>query len=160
MTIRKGTKTDLPQVLELIKELAAYEKAADQVNNSVEQMEKDGFGKDPAYGLFVAEDPSGHVVGIAIYYYRYSTWKGKCMYLEDIVVTEQERGKGYGKMLFDQVIEEANLNNCTNMMWQVLEWNKPAINFYKTCYNANLDAEWINCKIELNQDAFLDRQVK
>lgn len=145
--IRKGQKEDLPKVLDLIKELADYEKALDQVDNSVEQMEKDGFGPDPIYGLFVADDDEAGIVGIAIYYFRYSTWKGKRMYLEDLLVTESQRGKGTGKLLFDKIIEEGKNQQCTGMMWQVLDWNDPAINFYKKYYKADLDEEWINCSI-------------
>lgn len=147
--IREGRKEDLPKVLELIKELAVYEKAGDEVTNSVKQMEIDGFGPHPIYGLFVAEE-EGMIVGISIYYYRYSTWKGKRMYLEDIVVTENYRGKGIGKQLFEITIQKGKNENCSGMVWQVLDWNEPAINFYKKYYNAHLDAEWINCSIDLN----------
>lgn len=149
MTIREGKKEDLPHVLELIVELAEYEKAADQVENTVAMMEEDGFGENPIYGLFVAENKSGEIVGIAIYYYRYSTWKGKRIYLEDLVVSEKHRGQGTGKLLFDAVIKKGKQENCTGIMWQVLDWNEPAINFYKKYYNAFLDGEWINCSIDL-----------
>ncbi|QSE97542.1 GNAT family N-acetyltransferase [Fulvivirga lutea] len=150
INIREGVKNDLPRVLELIKELAVYEKAGDQVDNTVEQMEKDGFGANPIFGLYVAES-NGDIVGIAIYYYRYSTWKGKRMYLEDIVVTQEHRGKGIGKLLFEQVINKGKAENCSGMVWQVLDWNEPAINFYKKYYQAYLDAEWINCSIDLSK---------
>ncbi len=103
MKIRKGVKADLPRVLELIKELAHYEKAQDEVSNTVKMMEEDGFGDHPIFGFFVAEDKS--IVGISLYYYRDSTWKGKILYLEDIIVTESERGKGIGKRLFDATID-------------------------------------------------------
>jgi GNAT superfamily N-acetyltransferase len=148
--IRTGTKQDLPQALELIKELARYEKAPDEVINTVAQMEIDGFGANPIFGLFVAENEHG-VVGISIYYWRYSTWKGKRLYLEDIVVTERERGAGIGKLLFDRTMQHAIDENCSGMMWQVLEWNEPAINFYKKYYRAKLDGEWINCSLERNE---------
>ncbi|UII22823.1 GNAT family N-acetyltransferase [Fulvivirga ligni] len=147
--IREGKKEDLPRVLELIKELAVYEKAGDEVSNTVELMEKDGFGDHPAYGLFVAEEEEG-IVGIAIYYYRYSTWKGRRIYLEDIVVTDSHRGKGIGKQLFDSVIQKGKAEKCSGMVWQVLDWNEPAINFYKKYYGASLDAEWINCSISFD----------
>jgi GNAT superfamily N-acetyltransferase len=117
------------------------------VINTVEQMKIDGFGEHPVYGLFVAENERG-VVGISIYYWRYSTWKGKRLYLEDIVVTESERGSGIGKLLFDRTMQHALDENCTGMMWQVLEWNEPAINFYKKYYQAKMDGEWINCNLE------------
>jgi GNAT superfamily N-acetyltransferase len=144
--IRPGKKEDLPQVLELIKELALYEKAPQEVTNTVAQMEQDGFGPNPIYGLFVAEQ-DGRIVGISIYYWRYSTWKGKRLYLEDIVVTEDQRGKGTGKLLFDRTMQHALDENCTGMLWQVLEWNEPAINFYKK-YGAKMDDEWTNCSLE------------
>ena len=149
MTIRPGKKEDLPRVLELIKELALYEKAPHEVINNVEWMEHDGFGPNPIYGLFVAEVEAG-IVGISIYYWRYSTWKGKRLYLEDIVVTESERGKGIGKLLFDRTMQHTLDENCTGMMWQVLEWNEPAINFYKK-YGAKLDNEWTNGSLEIDQ---------
>ena len=149
MNIRAGKKEDLPRVLELIKELAVYEKAGDEVINTVKQMEIDGFGANPIFGFFVAENENG-IIGISLYYYRYSTWKGRRLYLEDIVVTESERGKGIGKLLFDRTIELGKQMNCSGMVWQVLDWNEPAINFYKKYYNANLDPAWINCSIELN----------
>lgn len=147
MNIRQGKKEDLPSVLELIIELAEYEKAANQVANTVEMMLEDGFGDNPIYGLYVAEGDDSSIVGIAIYYYRYSTWKGKRLYLEDIVVTQSERGKGIGKLLFDRIISHGLDTNCTGMMWQVLDWNKDAINFYKKYYKAHLDGEWYNCSI-------------
>jgi GNAT superfamily N-acetyltransferase len=147
ITIRIGTKPDLPRVLELIKELALYERAPHEVTNTVERMEQDGFGANPIYGLFVAENERG-IVGISIYYWRYSTWKGKRLYLEDIIVTEKERGSGIGKRLFDRTMQHALDENCTGMLWQVLEWNEPAINFYKKYYQAKLDGEWINCSLE------------
>lgn len=149
-TIRIGTKTDLPRVLELIKELALYERAPHEVTNTVERMEIDGFGPNPIYGLFVAENERG-IVGISIYYWRYSTWKGKRLYLEDIIVTEKERGGGIGKLLFDRTMQHAMDEQCTGMLWQVLEWNEPAINFYKKYYSAKLDGEWINCSLEREQ---------
>lgn len=149
LTIREGRKEDLPRTLELIKELATYERAPHEVINTVEQMERDGFGPKPLFGFFVAER-GGYIVGISLYYWRYSTWKGKRLYLEDIIVTEQERGKGAGKMLFDRTMELAVDENCSGMMWQVLEWNTPAINFYKK-YSARLDDEWTNCSLERDQ---------
>ena len=150
ITIRNGTKSDLPRVLELIRELALYEKAPHEVTNTVALMEKDGFGPNPIYGLFVGETEMG-IVGISIFYWRYSTWKGKRLYLEDIIVTESERGNGYGKLLFDRTMQHALDEDCSGMMWQVLDWNEPAINFYKKYYSAKMDGEWINCSLERNQ---------
>ena len=149
MNIRTGEKKDLPRVLELVKELASYEKAPHEVINTVALMEQDGFGANPIYGLFVAENENG-IVGISLYYWRYSTWKGKRLYLEDIIVTEKERGSGIGKLLFDRTMQKALEENSSGMMWQVLEWNKPAIKFYKK-YGAKLDDEWTNCTLEVDQ---------
>jgi len=147
--IRRGVKRDLPRVLELIKELALFEKALDQVSNTVERMEEDGFSTNPIYGFFVAERDN-EIVGLSLYYYRYSTWRGKRLYLEDIIVTEKERGKGLGKMLFEHTMKFTLEQNCTGMMWQVLDWNEPAINFYKK-YKAKLDDEWINGHLDAKE---------
>lgn len=111
-SIRKGTKADLPKVLELIKELAVYEKAPQEVTNTITMMEEDGFGSKPIFGFFVAENEKG-IVGLALYYYRYSTWKGKRLYLEDIIVTEKERGNGLGKLLFDRTMKQCLEDDCT-----------------------------------------------
>lgn len=147
-TIREGKIEDLPRVLELVKELALYEKAPEQVTNTLEMMQEDGFGPNPIFGLFVAEKNStGEIIGISIFYYRYSTWKGKRLYLEDIVVTETERGHGAGKLLFDRTMLKCIEADCTGMMWQVLDWNTPAINFYQK-YGAELDSGWINCNLQ------------
>ena len=154
ISVRKGRKEDLPRVLELIRELAEYENAPEQVTNTIEMMEEDGFGDHPVYGFFVAED-NGFIVGISLYYYRYSTWKGKRLYLEDIVVTEGSRGKGIGKLLFDRTIIHARDMNCTGLVWQVLDWNEPAINFYKK-YNTHFDDEWVNCWLTREQIDALD----
>lgn len=135
--------------MELINELAAFEKAPTEVTNTVKQMEVDGFGPNPIFGFFVAEN-EGHIVGLSLYYWRYSTWKGKRLYLEDIIVTEAWRGKGIGKLLFDETMRHALNEDCTGMMWQVLNWNEPAIEFYKK-YGATLDDEWTNCSLESNQ---------
>ena len=147
--IRVGVKKDLPRVLELVKELAEFEKAPHEVINTVEQMELDGFGPNPIFGLFVAE-VNDQIVGISLYYWRYSTWKGKRLYLEDIIVTESMRGAGIGKKLFDRTMEHALDENCSGMMWQVLDWNEPAINFYKK-YGSKIDGEWMNCTLEKQQ---------
>lgn len=149
ITIREGTKEDLPRTLELIKELASYEKALDEVENTVEMMERDGFGDHPVFGMYVAERGSD-VIGIAIYYFRYSTWKGKRLYLEDMVITEEERGKGVGKLLFEKVVMKAKEEQCTGMSWQVLDWNGPAIKFYER-YNASFDGQWLNCSFNKEQ---------
>ena len=145
MDIRKGTKEDYSQVLELIQELANYENAPNEVTNTIERMEEDS----DIFNLIVAEDDNT-IIGIAIFFPYYSTWKGRCIYLEDIVVTENQRGKGIGKLLFDKVVSFAKEYKAKRLMWQVLDWNKPAINFYKKL-NADLDDEWINCKLTEEQ---------
>lgn len=146
ISIRKGTQKDLPEVFELVKELALYEKAPEQVTNSIEQMIEDGFGNNPIFEFIVAEK-DGTIIGTSIFYYRYSTWKGRRLYLEDIIVTETERGNGSGKLLMDGTIDFAKANKCTGMMWQALDWNEPALNFYKK-YQASFDEEWVNCHLD------------
>ena len=147
--VREGTKADLPRVLELIKELAIFEKAPHEVTNTLAQLENDGFGSNPIYGFFVAENEHG-IVGISLYYWRYSTWKGKRLYLEDIIVTEDQRGKGIGKLLFDRTMQHSLEQKCSGMMWQVLDWNTPAIEFYQK-YGATIQGEWMNCTLEKTQ---------
>ena len=149
ISIRIGVKQDLPRVLELVKELALFERAPEEVTNTLAMMENDGFGENPVYGFFVAEE-DGSILGLSLYYWRYSTWKGKRLWLEDIIVTESERGRGIGKLLFDRTMEKALEENCTGMMWQVLDWNEPAITFYKK-YGAKLDPQWVNCQLEAAQ---------
>ncbi|MBC6492534.1 GNAT family N-acetyltransferase [Flavihumibacter stibioxidans] len=147
MSLRRATATDCPRLLELIRELAEYEKAPEEVTVTLEHFTNSGFGPNPVWWAFVAE-VDGIVQGFALYYIRYSTWKGQRMYLEDIIVTDAMRGKGLGKQLLDRLIEEAKEKNFCGITWQVLEWNEPAINFYKK-YNAKMDPEWINCSIEI-----------
>lgn len=149
VAIRAGIKADLPQVLELVKELALYERAPHEVINTVELMEEDGFGAYPIYGFFVAE-LQNRIIGLSLFYWRYSTWKGKRLYLEDIIVTETERGSGIGKKLFERTMQHALDQNCSGMMWQVLDWNEPAINFYKK-YGTTFGEEWLNCTLEREQ---------
>lgn len=146
--IRRAVSEDCPRLLELVKELAVYERAPEEVTVSLKHFVDSGFGEQPVWWAFVAEE-NGIILGFALYYIRYSTWKGQAMYLEDILVTEQARGKGTGKMLFDKLIEEAKEKNFNRITWQVLEWNEPAINFYKK-YNASFDGEWLNGSIPVS----------
>ena len=143
--IRKGLKSDLPAVLKLINELALFEKAPDAVTNTLEEMEIDGFGENPLFGLFVAEE-NKVIIGMAIYFTKYSTWKGKGIYLDDLIVTESHRGKGIGKKLLDKVIEVARQTGAKQLHWQVLDWNTPAIEFYKKL-NVSIEGEWLDCKM-------------
>lgn len=145
--IRRAEKEDCFQLVQLVKELAVFEKAPDEVTITLEHFTESGFGEKPVWWAFVAEHDN-MVIGFAMYYIRFSTWKGQRMYLEDFVVTEQARGKGVGKLLFDRIIDEAKEKNFCGIVWQVLDWNEPAINFYKK-YNAKFDSEWLNCSLEL-----------
>lgn len=145
--IRRAEKSDCVRLLELIKGLALYEKAPDEVTVSLSHFEESGFGNQPVWWAFVAE-AEGEVCGFALYYIRYSTWKGQRMYLEDFYVTPEMRGKGIGKMLFDRLIAETRARGWNGMVWQALEWNEPALNFYRK-YNADLDYEWVNCSLNV-----------
>src|SRR4249919_2757849 len=145
--IRRAVKEDCGRLLELVNELAVYERAPHEVTVTLDHFIESGFGETPVWYGFVAEEDN-IVNGFALYYVRYSTWKGQRMYLEDILVTEQSRGKGIGKLLFDRLIEEAKEKKFNGIVWQVLDWNEPAINFYKK-YNAKFDGEWVNCSIEV-----------
>lgn len=143
--IRRARRADCPRLMELVHELAVYEKAPDEVTVSLEHFEESGFGAQPVWWAFVAE-VDGRIEGFALYYIRYSTWKGQRLYLEDLIVTEAMRGRGLGKMLFDRLIEEMKEKKFSGMVWQVLDWNTSAIYFYKR-YGAALDGGWINCSI-------------
>ncbi len=147
--IRKGIEVDLPQVLGLVKELAIYERAPNEVEVTLEEMHDWGFGKNKIFDFFVAENKN-KIVGIALYYYKYSTWKGKCLFLEDIIVTETFRRYRLGSKLFNEVAIVAKQQKVRRMEWQVLEWNESALNFYKK-YNSNFDSEWFNCKLTFQQ---------
>jgi len=147
--LRYAIKTDLPEVLALIRELATYERAPEEVTVTLEELERDGFCDKPIYEIILAEE-NGAIAGMAFYFYAYSTWKGKCVFLEDIIVKESLRGMGIGRLLFDAVVLKCKQVNARRMMWQVLDWNKPAINFYHK-YDAVLDPSWVNGKLTAKQ---------
>ena len=147
VTIRKAVKEDCKRILELVQELAEYERAPQEVTVTLSHFEESGFGPNPVWWAFVAEE-NNRIEGFALYYIRFSTWKGQRMYLEDFLVTEKMRGKGIGKLLFEELIKEGKAKKLNGIQWQVLEWNEPAINFYKK-YNASFDGEWVNCSILL-----------
>jgi GNAT superfamily N-acetyltransferase len=146
--IRKAEKKDCLRMMELVQELADYEKAPDEVTVAFDHFVESGFGENPVWWAFVAE-VNGTVEGFALYYIRYSTWKGQRMYLEDLLVTEKLRGLGIGKLLFDELFKECAAKGFTGMAWQVLDWNEQAINFYKKLPNVKLDGEWVNCSVEV-----------
>lgn len=148
--IRKGTKEDLPVVHALVYELAVYEKAPEEVETSAEQYARDGFGARPFFEFFVAEHPKEGVVGIAFFYFGYSTWKGKLLYLDDLVITEKWRRKGLGLRLLDQLVAYGLEQEARQMRWQVLDWNEPAIRLYEKV-EAKLDGEWVNCYLSREQ---------
>lgn len=143
ITIRKTEPKDYPAVLELIKELALFERAPEKVTNTVGLMQTE----DQYFHSIVAETNDGEIAGMAIYFFAYYTWVGKSLYLDDIVVKEKYRGNKIGTKLLDRVIEFGKENNCKRIRWQVLDWNADAIEFYKK-YGAKLDGEWINCDMD------------
>lgn len=149
LKIRKAKREDCGQILELIKALALYEKAENEVSITLAELEADGFGENPIYDCIVAE-MDRRIVGMALFYEKYSTWKGKALYLEDLIVTESKRRSGIGKALFEAVIMEAKKRNSGRMEWQVLEWNQAAIDFYKK-FAASLDGEWLNGRLSKAQ---------
>ena len=153
ITIRKAIQADCHRMMELVKELAVYEKAPDEITVQFDHFVESGFGENPVWWALVAEttNPDGikEVQAFALYYIRYSTWKGQRMYLEDLLVTEKLRGQGIGKLLFDQLIEEAHNQKYNGIVWQVLDWNEPAINFYKKLGSVQFDAPWMNCSLEI-----------
>ena len=147
--LRFAVKEDCPRLLELIHELAVYEKMPEEVTVTLAEFETAGFGENPVWKAFVAETDQG-IQGFALYYTRYSTWKGCRLYLEDFIVTESQRGKGLGKILFERVMEEARDGNYNGMSWQVLDWNEPAINFYNK-YAAQIEGGWLNASFSKEQ---------
>ncbi|MBY8963525.1 GNAT family N-acetyltransferase [Flavobacterium sp. D11R37] len=146
MVIRKGTKEDMPAVLELIKELAAFEKEPDAVVVTAEELIKDGFGSDPLFYTFVAEE-GNEIIGMALFYYRYSTWKGKTIHLEDLIVKENHRGTGAGSALYKEVITFAKQQGVRRIEWVVLNWNEHAIKFYERS-GAKILQDWLTVQMD------------
>lgn len=141
--IRPYQKQDLPAILELIKELALFEKAPEKVTNTVTLMEQEM----DYFECYVAESTDGEILGMALYYFVYYTWVGKSLYLDDIVVKSSRRGNGIGTQLLEAVLETGKKAACKRIRWQVLNWNQPALDFYKK-YGCTFDEEWVNCDIE------------
>jgi GNAT superfamily N-acetyltransferase len=143
--IRTATRQDVAAIFQLIEELASFERAPEQVVNTPEQLEIDLFD-DQICSAIVATNPDNNVIGFALYYISYSTWKGRCLYLEDFYVQEADRKQGYGQALFDEVVRTAKQMGVKRMDWQVLDWNHAALNFYRRNH-ATLDPEWINGRL-------------
>ena len=144
--IQIGKEEDLSLLLDMVKELAEFEKAPDQVINTEKAMRRDGFGPNKIFDFFMAYEGE-QKVGMAITYFRYSTWKGRTLYLEDIYIREEFRSKGYGKKIFQYLGKFALQSGCNRMSWQVLDWNAEAIKFYQNI-GSNFDNEWVNCSLE------------
>lgn len=140
MIIRKATKNDMPSVLELIQELATFEKEPDAVVVTIDDLIRDGFSENPLFQCFVAE-VDGEIIGMALYYYRYSTWKGKTIHLEDLIVKESKRGTGAGFALYKEIIKQGKAENVRRIEWNVLDWNTPAIDFYEKS-GAKVLSDW------------------
>lgn len=156
MIIRKGEKSDMKAVLELIRELAVFEKEPDAVVVTIEDLERDGFSENPLFHTFIAKI-NDEIVGIALYYYRYSTWKGKTIHLEDLIVKEKMRGAGIGFALYSKIIEQGKKDNVRRIEWAVLDWNSPAIEFYKKSGAKVLD-DWRVVQMDENGiDKFLEK---
>jgi len=140
MNIRKGVKEDMPAVLELITELAVFEKEPDAVVITTDDLVRDGFGANPLFNTFIAE-VDGKIIGMALFYYRYSTWKGRTIHLEDLIVTESMRGTGAGSLLYKEVFKFAKAEGVRRVEWAVLDWNTPAISFYEKT-GATVFTDW------------------
>ncbi|MDR6845426.1 GNAT family N-acetyltransferase [Flavobacterium granuli] len=159
MKIRKGEKEDMHGVLALIKELAVFEKEPDAVLITEEDLVRDGFGTNPLFHVFVAE-VANEIVGIALYYYRYSTWKGKTIHLEDLVVKDSMRGTGLGYALYSEIIKQGKKDLVRRIEWNVLDWNTPAIDFYEKSGAKILD-EWRVAQMDENAiNFFVDNKLK
>lgn len=130
INIRDARREDMPQILKLIQELADFERESHEVELTVEDLEKSGFGAHPAFHCFVAES-EGLILGSALVFWRFSTWKGKVLHLEDLIVTEEARGKGLGNALLTEVVKYGHAQGVKRIQWEVLDWNEPAIKFYE-----------------------------
>lgn len=158
MNIRKGNVSDMPFVLQLIKELAEFEREPEAVEISVADLERDGFGENPLFHTFVAEINS-EIVGIALYYYRFSTWKGKTIHLEDLVVTDKMRGTGVGFALYSEIIAQGFRDGVRRIEWNVLDWNSTAIAFYKKT-GARILKDWLVAQMDQKAiAAFVDKNT-
>lgn len=146
--IRPARREDCPRLLELVRELAVFERAPDAVTISPARFEEAGFGPCPVWRAVVA-DEGGSVVGFALWYVRFSTWTGCRLYLEDIVVTGSRRGRGIGRKLFEAVLTEARDTGHAGVTWQMLEWNETARRFYDR-FGPRYDSEWVNCHIDID----------
>jgi GNAT superfamily N-acetyltransferase len=156
MTVRKGTRADMPAVLELIQELAVFEKEPAAVVVTVEDLVRDGFGANPLFYVFVAEIEA-QIVGIAVYYYRYSTWKGKTIHLEDLIVKNNQRGSGIGFALYSEIMAQAKRDGVLRIDWNVLNWNQPAIDFYEKT-GAKVHSDWRVAQMDKNGiEKFLEK---
>ncbi len=159
VTIREAKKEDAAAMMRLIRELAEYERAPQEVTNTVDQLTEDGWGKDGAqFKCFIAEEDK-HIIGMALFHKAYSTWKGQYIYLDDLIIEESSRGKGIGKMLFNRLIQYCDETKANQLRWHVLNWNEPAIKFYEK-YNSSLDSEWITGKIHPHQFSIIDTNMK
>jgi GNAT superfamily N-acetyltransferase len=156
MNIRKGQKEDMPAVLNLIKELAAFEKEPHAVVVTVDDLERDGFGENPLFQTFIAE-VNGRITGMALYYYRYSTWKGKTIHLEDLIIKEKMRGTGLGFALYSEIIKQGKKDHVRRIEWNVLNWNTPAIDFYEKS-GARVLKDWYVVQMdEIGIENFLNK---
>lgn len=147
MKIRKANIKDAPFILSLIKELAHFEKASEKVSLTLEQLIQDGFSDNPLFEAIILHDKKDQQVGFGLFYNRYSTWKGKSLYLEDLYIIPEARRQGLGAMAMEYLKQYASNSDCERFEWQVLEWNEPAIKLYEQM-GAELDREWVNCRLE------------